>query len=187
MTVCGYDLIRSKRKTIGISVKPDGKVVVRAPFKAPSSDIERFVQSNRDWIQRQQSKMLSISRQAAQENPFTEEEICEMAEKAAKIIPERVGYYAKLIGVTYGRITIRNQKTRWGSCSGKGDLNFNCLLVLAPPKVLDSVVVHELCHRKHMDHSAAFYAEVLRVFPDYYAHHDWLKKNGPVLIKRMTG
>ena len=76
-----------------------------------------------------------------------------LADQAVKTIPEKVRYYAPLVGVTYGRITIRNQRTRWGSCSSKGNLNFNCLLMLAPPEVLDSVVVHELCHRKEMNHS----------------------------------
>lgn len=110
-----------------------------------------------------------------------------MADKALKIILERVRYYAPLIGVTYGRITVRNQKTRWGSCSEKGNLNFNCLLVMTPPEVLDAVIVHELCHRKHMNHSKAFYEEVYRVFPEYDKWDKWLKENGSLLIHRMLG
>ena len=80
-----------------------------------------------------------------------------LASKALDYIPGRVKYYADIIGVTYGKITIRNQKTRWGSCSSKGNLNFNCLLMLMPPEVIDYVVVHELCHRKQMNHSKAFW------------------------------
>ena len=76
-----------------------------------------------------------------------------MADQAVKTIPEKVRYYAPLVGVTYGRITIRNQRIRWGSCSSKGNLNFNCLLMLAPSEVLESVVVHQLCHWKEMNHS----------------------------------
>lgn len=113
------------------------------------------------------------------------EEIRSLADQALKVIPERVRYYAPLIGVTYGRITIRNQRTKWGSCSAQGNLNFNCLLMLTPQEVLDSVVVHELCHRKEMNHSERFYAEVLRVFPDYKKWDKWLKDNGPVLMQRM--
>jgi len=89
--------------------------------------------------------------------------------------------------VTYGRITVRNQKTRWGSCSSKGNLNFNCLLMLTPPEVIDSVVVHELCHLREMNHSPKFYAEVLKVYPDYHKWNGWLKEHGAAIMKRMTG
>ena len=109
-----------------------------------------------------------------------------MARKASEIIPQRVRYYAEKLGVTYGRITIRNQKTKWGSCSSKGNLNFNCLLMAAPPEVLDSIIVHELCHRIHMDHSKNFYNEIYRVFPEYDKCDRWLKDNGGSLIKRMV-
>jgi predicted metal-dependent hydrolase len=86
------------------------------------------------------------------------------------------------VGVDYRRITIRSQKTRWGSCSSSGNLNFNCLLLLAPPEVLDYVVVHELCHRKEMNHSPRFWAEVGRVLPDYKKRNKWLKENGSRLM-----
>lgn len=101
------------------------------------------------------------------------------------MIPERAAYYAEIIGVSYGRITIRNQKTRWGSCSGKGNLNFNCLLMLTPPEVLDYVVVHELCHRKEMNHSKRFWNEVEKVLPDYWESRKWLKENGGRIIERV--
>ena len=114
---------------------------------------------------------------------LTNEDIRALAEQAKNVIPERVAYYAEKVGVTYGRITIRNQKTRWGSCSSKGNLNFNCLLMLAPPEVMDSVVVHELCHLKQMNHSKKFYDEVLRVMPDYRARQKWLKEHGAELLK----
>ena len=94
-------------------------------------------------------------------------------------------HFAKVVGVTYGHITIRNQRTRWGSCSSKGNLNFNCLLMLAPQEVIDYVVVHELCHRKEMNHSKAFWAEVERVLPEYKKAVEWLKKEGPSIMRRM--
>ena len=109
-----------------------------------------------------------------------------LAEMALARIRERLEVYAPRIGVSYGRVTVRNQRTRWGSCSAKGNLNFNCLLMLAPPEVIDSVVVHELCHRKEMNHSDKFYSEVLRVFPDYWNCHKWLKENGPILLEMMS-
>lgn len=117
--------------------------------------------------------------------PLSIDDIKNLANMAMKVIPERVEFYALKIGVTYGRITIRNQRSRWGSCSSKGNLNFNCLLMLTPPEVIDSVVVHELCHRKEMNHSEKFYKEVLKAFPDYWKWDKWLKENGNLLMKRM--
>ena len=116
---------------------------------------------------------------------LTEEELKDLTKKAKKVFPERVAYYAPLVGVEYGKIFIRHQHTRWGSCSSKGNLNFNCLLMLAPPEVLDSVVVHELCHLKEMNHSKKFYAEVLRVYPDYKKCQKWLKEHGRELMAKI--
>ena len=118
-------------------------------------------------------------------DPFTAEEIKALAEKAKIIIAERARYYAPMIGVTYNRITIRCQRTRWGSCSSKGNLNFNCLLALFPLEIIDSVVVHELCHRKHMNHSPKFYAEIEKVFPEYKRCNKWLKDNGGLYMARL--
>lgn len=183
-----YQLVRSKRKTIGIQVK-DGQVIVRAPMRTPLAEIERFLIRSMDWIEKQQKKQAERKAEALA-NPverLTRQELERLAQEAVKVIPQRVAYYAPKVGVTYGRITIRNQRSRWGSCSAKGNLNFNCLLMLAPPEVLDSVVVHELCHRLEMNHSRKFYEHVLRVFPDYYKHHAWLKEHGAELMRRMTG
>lgn len=101
-------------------------------------------------------------------------------------IPPRVELYAKALNVDYGKITIRNQKTRWASCSSKRNLSFNCLLMLAPKEVLDSVIVHEICHCKEMNHSERFYSLVLSIFPDYYIHHQWLKDNGGRLLRLLN-
>ena len=128
-----------------------------------------------------------VERLRRETGALTREDIHILAKEALRVIPERVAYYAPKVGVTYRRITIRNQRSRWGSCSGKKNLNFNCLLMLAPPEVLDSVVVHELCHRKYMNHSAAFYEEVRRVYPEYDQWNRWLKKNGNTILRRMTG
>lgn len=181
-----YKLIRSRRKTIGLEVNFKG-VLVRAPFYASQNDIDRFVAQHKDWIEKHLA-MVEEQRQTADvQEVLSEEEIEELARKAMQVIPERVRFYAPKIGVTYGRITIRNQRSRWGSCSEKGNLNFNCLLMLMPPEVIDSVVVHELCHRKEMNHSDKFYAEVLRIFPEYHKCNQWLKENGAAIMRRMIG
>ena len=175
-------IIRSRRKTLSIEISADGTLIARAPMRMKNDDIISFAESREKWINEHMQK---IKRTAVQEcDMLTPAELRECAERAARIIPQRAAYYAPLIGVTYGLITIRCQKTRWGSCSTAGNLNFNCLLALAPPEVLDSVVVHELCHRKEMNHSPRFYAEVLRVFPEYDKWHSWLRENGAALLRR---
>ena len=115
------------------------------------------------------------------------EDIQRLADEAMSVLPAKATYYAPKVGVAFGRITIRNQRTRWGSCSGKGNLNFNCLLMLAPEYVQDYVVVHELCHRLEMNHSARFWNEVERVLPDYRIAKRWLKEHGEEIMRRMTG
>lgn len=173
-----YKIIRSNRKTISIQVSENG-VIVRAPYYMSDDAIRRYVEKHSDWLSEHIRKM----KDEPPVEKLSPDEIRHLADQAMRVIPERVKYYAPLVGVTYGRITIRNQKTRWGSCSAKGNLNFNCLLMLAPPQVLDSVVVHELCHRKEMNHSKAFYEEVRRVYPEYDRWNRWLKENGNALIR----
>lgn len=173
-----YILVRSNRKTIAIQVKPDREVIVRAPKRMTRAAIEAFVQSKIRWIETQLSAL-----PAAQK--MTDAQHRALVAQAKQLLPRKAAHFAPLVGVSYGRITIRSQHTRWGSCSAKGNLNFNCLLMLAPPEVVDYVVVHELCHRKRMNHSAAFWAEVEKVLPDYRQSKQWLKENGPSLIGRL--
>jgi hypothetical protein len=180
-------IIRSKRKTISLQIKRDGSIEVKAPLYATDAQIQDFLNRKSDWIEKHLQSAKERQEQAEHLTLFTNEEIQKMANQALEVIPERVAHYAPLVGVTYGCITIRNQKSRWGSCSSQGNLNFNCLLMMTPPEVLDSVVVHELCHRKHMNHSKEFYAEIYRVFPEYDKWNKWLKENGSLLIRRMTG
>ena len=175
-------VIRSRRKTMAIEITRDRKVLVRVPMGAPHREVEAFVQSRKDWIRK---TLLKLEMQEAAEpagERLSMEEIRDLASRALKWFPGRVAYYAPLVGVSYGRITVRNQKTRWGSCSAKKNLNFNWKLMLAPPDVLDYVVVHELCHLVHMDHSQAFWALVGSVLPDYRVRRRWLKEHGDELM-----
>lgn len=173
-----YRLIRSERKSICIQITADG-VVVRASKGLSAAEIDRFVQSKRSWLEGHLSKI------PAPQPKFTQTEIEELAQNALTVIPDRVRHFAPIVGVTYGRITIRNQRSRWGSCSGKGNLNFNCLLMLTPDHVIDYVVVHELCHRLEMNHSPAFWAQVERVLPDYQKSREWLREHEKELIGRL--
>lgn len=173
-----YTLIRSGRKTVAIQIKGN-RVIVRAPLKMAQTKIDEFVNSRRDWIEKH------IDKNEEKVQPFTKEELDTLLKKAAEYFPKRAEYYAEMLGVSFKKITVRLQHTRWGSCSGKGNLNFNALLMLAPPETIDSVVVHELCHLLEMNHSKRFYAHVLRAYPDYYKHHNWLKAYGRVLMQRL--
>lgn len=172
-TKVDYTLIRSARRTLAIQVKPDGQVIVRAPQRIARSRIEQFVADHEDWIIKTKARVLK-ERENLQ--TFTDQERRDGMEAAKAYIPGRVAYFAGRMGVTYGRITIREQKTRWGSCSGKGNLNFNWKLMLLPREVLDYVVVHELAHRKEMNHSAAFWAVVEAEMPDYRERRRRLKE-----------
>ena len=175
-----YRIIRSDRKTVALQVK-GGEVTVRAPYAMRDHEIAAFVAKNEEWIR----KKLKALPAKASGSRLTDEDIKKLTARARTVIPVRAQYYAALLGVQYNRITVRHQKTKWGSCSGKGNLNFNCLLLLMPTEVMDCVIVHELCHLKHMNHSKEFYNEVLRVCPDYKKHNRWLKENGAGIIRRM--
>ena len=182
------EVIRSKRKTLAIEIRPDMRVVVRAPEKIPQNGIIKFVEEKQNWIKKHLVQMYfkaEENKKQKKEPALTNADIEKLCQKALSVIPDKVKYYAEIMGVIYGRITIRNQKTRWGSCSSKGNLNFNCLLMLMPDKVLDYVVVHELCHLRQMNHSKKFWKEVERYMPDYPNYKKWLNENGGALIERM--
>lgn len=182
-------VIRSSRKTLSLEITKEAQVLVRAPYRLSQLEIERFVQEKADWIEKH-LKAVRNKLEDRQKHPVRllgMEDIQRLADEAMSVLPAKATYYAPKVGVAFGRITIRNQRTRWGSCSGKENLNFNCLLMLAPEYVQDYVVVHELCHRLEMNHSARFWNEVERVLPDYRIAKRWLKEHGEEIMRRMTG
>ena len=174
-----YQLIRSERKTVSLQIAQEGELVVRAPKRMAKAEIDRFVESKRGWIEKHaQNREQDVPK-------MTEAEFDTLVRHALEVIPEVVARFAPVVGVTYGRITIRNQRTCWGSCSAQGNLNFNCVLMRAPDDVLEYVVVHELCHRKEMNHGPKFWAEVERVLPNYRESRKWLSVNGSALIRSL--
>lgn len=172
----GITVIRSGRKTVAIQIKPDCSVVIRAPYRMPKYEIINLIKEKEDWIEKNLDRMRLMMENRSAGESLSGEDIKKLADDAMEYIPPKVRKYAEKIGVTYGRITIRNQRTRWGSCSAKGNLNFNCQLMLLPEEIRDYVIVHELCHRIHMNHSAKFWAEVEKYCPDYKELRDRLKK-----------
>ena len=155
-------VIKSRRKTIAIQVNSDLSVTVRAPYGVTEKYIEEFLNKNEAWISKQMNeiKVKKKSVESGNVENVTLDKIKAFADQALETIPSRVEYFARIIGVTYGNITIRNQKTRWGSCSSKGNLNFN--------------------------HSKAFWAEVENVFPDYKKSIKWLKEEGSQIMYMVT-
>ena len=176
-----YQIIRSKRKTISLEIRPDGTLLVRAPRRLSDRAIRDFVLSKESWLREKLKKYEARPPLP----PITAAELDALKRRARADLTARAAKLAPLVGVNFGRVTIRAQKTRWGSCSREGNLNFNCLLMLTPPEIQDYVIVHELCHRKEMNHSPAFWAEVERILHDYKERKKWLKENGTTLIGRL--
>lgn len=186
-----YKLIRSRRKTISIEVTYAGEVIVKAPYYASTEEIEKFLEEKLSWIgeKRQEAfdRLIGDDGVPVNTEHIDFEEMKSLGERMMKEFVPRIREYASILGVTYGRVTIRNQQTRWGSCSSKGNLNFNCLLMLAPVWVQDYVIVHELCHRIEMNHSKRFWNLVESVMPDYKEGRDWLDNEGKLLMLRAFG
>ena len=176
-------LLRSRRRTLSIRITREGNLEIRAPLGMLNREIEAFLKEKAQWIETHRAKVLTEYTQG-QEAPLSEEELLALAEQMRRALPEILNHHAASMGVTFGKVTIRCQQTRWGSCSSRGNLNFNCLLMLAPEAVLDYVVVHELAHRKQMNHSALFWREVEQECPNYKESLRWLKENGGALLSR---
>lgn len=165
-----YTLIRSKRRTLAIELRPGGEVIVRAPLRLPRAVIDRTVAANADKI---------AERLQAMPPPRPEPTAAELEKwrrQAKALLPGRVAYFAARMGVVPAAVKVNAARRRWGSCSAAGNLNFSCRLMAYPPEVIDCVVVHELAHLRHRDHGPAFYAFVRQTMPDYDARSALLKK-----------
>ena len=176
-----YKIIRSRRRTVSLEITADATLLVRAPAKMPVRDIEAFVEKNREWIDANMAKAQSRTRRVDAYGMMSPNEISALCILAEEAIPPKVERFAKILGVTYGRISVRHMKSLWGSCTADGDLSFNCLLMKAPESVMDYVIVHELCHRLEMNHSPAFWEHVSAVIPDHKKQRKWLREEGTVV------
>lgn len=176
---CGNELqipcevVRSNRKTLALQMAADGRLIFRLPRFMTEQEAFSFAKKHEAWILQSYRKAV----ESQKDKPvYSAEEIGTYIEKLGPVLKHRVDYYAALLGVDYHRITIRDQKTRWGSCSSLGNLNFNWRLSLLPAELLDYVVVHELAHRLEMNHSRRFWAHVARILPDYQERRKRLKE-----------
>jgi predicted metal-dependent hydrolase len=214
-------MIRSKRKTLALIVKPDGSLIVRAPLRTAERTIREFIETHAEWIDKKRAEALAartlVPRQyvagetflflgnaypleivKGQKKPLLLEEKFKLAEanqanarsvferwyraQAKWILDERVNLYANQYGFQYQKIGITSARTRWGSCSPNGSLNFSWRLIMAPMEAVDYVVVHELVHTIFHNHSRRFWKQVEKIMPDYKERRKWLRKNGPELM-----
>ena len=179
------EVVYSRRRTLGLEVRADGLVILRAPKGLSNQAVMDFVKERQAWIVQKWFETERIRRQKAERPPRDYEQNpaleAQYRKEARRRITERAAYFAEKMGVDYGRIAIKAAKTRWGSCSAQGNLNFHWKLILMPPAILDYVVVHELAHRIEMNHSPRFWAQVERILPDYRERRRWLKENGGLI------
>lgn len=222
-----YTIVRSKRKSVAISVNEDKKIVVKIPPYFPAAEVERLVAGKAEWIAKKYEeaaieqksrpvhefktgeefyyrgkplmlnlivntdrKRIMVKKQAGKllvVSFSSEKEVIKEAiirwyrEQAREILTDKTTYFQRFVGEPVGEIRIKEQKSRWGSCSGKGNLNFNWKIIMAPDEIIDYLVVHELCHLLHMNHSKEFWSSVEAILPDYKIREKWLKKNGTLL------
>ncbi len=178
------EIIKSNRKTIAIEVSSKGEIKVRVPRWVSDKKALEFVEEKRDWIEEKVTKAQSLQETKENIKLLSQQEHRQLARQASIYFDQKVLEYAIQLNVHFGRISIRCQKTRWGSCSAKGNLNFNYLLMLMPEQIRDYVVVHELCHLQEMNHSKEFWNLVESVMPDYKARRQYLKEHGREVMAR---
>ena len=164
---------RSSRRTLSLQITREGQVVVHCPFSTTQEQIQMFVDEHRQWIG---ENLEQVKRRLTKRPVMTSEQVWKAKSLARMTLSAKVRFWAAKMGVTYGTISIRQQATRWGSCSSKGNLNFNYRLAYLPQELLDYVVVHELAHIAHKNHGPQFWALVERYLPDYRARRAMLRE-----------
>lgn len=169
-----YKLIRSERRTLAMELSPEGDLILRAPRRMPLRLIEQFIASHEKWIAKHREK---IRRRAEFDEAHfsSEEQIQSLITRAKAILPEKTEYWAKIMGVTPTGVRITRAKKRFGSCSPENRIAYSYRLMAYPEEAIDYVVVHELSHIRHKNHSPDFYAFVARFLPDHKAREAILK------------
>ena len=163
-----YKLVRSSRKTLCIEISPDGTVTVRAPYRTADERIKEFVYSKSGWVNKHLTRIESMPKRAIPD-------IEALRKRAKEEIPQRVKYWSAVMGLEPTGVKITSAKKRFGSCSHKNGLCFSLYLADYPPEAVDYVVVHELAHIKHKNHSPAFHSLVGKYLPDQEARKKLLR------------
>jgi predicted metal-dependent hydrolase len=169
-----YEIRESARaKRARITIQADGRVVVTKPARVSVRAVERFVMEKQDWIEvmvvRAEKRSGGIPKVEFPRLQRGTKQYKEAVEAARALAHTRLEYFNTIYKSTYGTISIRNQKTRWGSCSAQNNLSFNYKIVFLPTELADYIIVHELCHTLEHNHSVRFWAQVARVLPNHAA------------------
>lgn len=212
------EIIRSKRKTLAISIDAFGKLTVRAPIACSKERIFAFLQEKEDWILRKKGERIGagielpnedlngyellllgkpckitvtktdkVGYDSAQNRILLPEKNTKarlmrwLKENAGRILSSLTAQTAKEMGITYTSVSIGSARGRWGSCSGKDEIRYSFRLLYAPKEIIEYVVVHELAHVRHKNHSKRFWQEVERFIPDWKARRKWLKAHGALM------
>ena len=176
-----YQLVRSPRRTLALEIARDATLIVRAPLKMPMESIHQFIEQRKGWIGRKQQAALERARLASMAATKTGEEIEWHKEQAGQKICARAGEIANLMGIKHGRVGITGARTRWGSFTRAGNINFSWRLILAPAWAIDYVIIHELAHILEHNHSRKFWQKVEQFYPEYKKCRTWLKENAHLL------
>ena len=194
-----YELERKNKKTVSVKILADGRVLVSAPKHLPKSAIADMLNKHQKWIEKKQAEYAKLRQEqgsfdfsAGQRLLYLGEyypcaEVCDREaafgqagkwyrEQAQTIVPPRVSFWAKQMDVAYAKVKINSARSRWGSCSAKGNVNFSWRILFLPPELVDYIIVHELCHLKQLNHSTTFWREVADILPDYRTRQAALKE-----------
>ena len=168
-----YHHIKSRRmRRLSVTIHKNKEIVVRSPDFISVSDIESFLKQKSDWIR----KALKKIDESVPGVVHSKEEVMEYKNKARGILLERLPFYNRQYNFSWKKVTVKIMKTRWGSCSSKGNLNFNYKIALLPSSLADYIIVHELCHLKEMNHGERFWSLVEKQMPQYKQLRKELKK-----------
>lgn len=174
-----YKLIRSKRRTISLQVNSDAEVIVRAPQFVSADQINDFIVEKQDWLDKKiEVKRKQLDVLQGQKRHRADEWYKEKKKLARHVFAKRIAHYEKLTGLKVSKLRLSSARTRWGSCTFNGTVSLVWRLILAPIEVIDYVVLHEIMHLKHPNHSRTFWEAVQLYMPDYKEHRLWLKENG---------
>lgn len=157
---------RSKRaKRVRLAVYCDGSVIVTSPLGIQQSIIEKFIADKKQWVLDKINFFKGVDNKAIR--TFSRKDYLDNKDKVLALVKERIDFYNKLCGFSFNKISIKNQKTCWGSCSRKNNLNFNYKIIFLPQKHRDYIIAHELCHLREFNHSRKFWSLVEKIIPDY--------------------